>query len=148
MEQAIWGVANLTADDNQYRDLFIDANVIDDIVEASECFDSKVLRNICGMALSNLARGKPLPPTVNVLSGLLFLCKGLRNGYFTDEDTIKDALFALYYHFTPKKKNISLLIDSFVIPAIIEMGIKAVNVYDESYIVVITKLMGNIILGN
>jgi hypothetical protein len=32
VEQAIWGVANLTADNNQYRDLFIDASVIDDII--------------------------------------------------------------------------------------------------------------------
>jgi hypothetical protein len=100
------------------------------------------------MALSNLARGKPLPATVSVLSGLLFLCKGLRNGYFSDEDTIKDALFALYYHFNPKKKNLSLLLDSFALPTIIEIGIQAIDRCDESFIVVITKLLGNIILGN
>jgi len=94
-------------------------------------------------ALSNLARGNPLPKYENVKEAIPLLCNLIANGYITDKEIAADCCWAISYNSDSKKGKIDVLINSGIIP-------KIVSYITDSYLSLVVpcvRILGNVSTG-
>lgn len=93
-EQAVWALGNIAGDSPECRNLVLEAGVLDPLLALCNQNSKLTLLRNATWALSNICRGKPLPPfqavqaALPVLSALLFL---------KDESVLTDACWAFSY---------------------------------------------------
>jgi len=93
-EQAVWALGNIAGDSPECRNLVLEAGVLDPLLALCNQNSKLTLLRNATWALSNICRGKPLPPfravqaALPVLSALLFL---------KDESVLTDASWAFSY---------------------------------------------------
>jgi len=93
-EQAVWALGNVAGDSPECRNLVLEAGVLDPLLRLCNHNSKLTLLRNATWTLSNICRGKPLPPfhaiqsALPVLSALLFL---------KDEEVLTDACWAFSY---------------------------------------------------
>jgi hypothetical protein len=94
-------------------------------------------------ALSNLSRGNPLPKYENVKEAIPLLCNLIANNYIVDKEIIADCCWAISYNSDAKKGKIEVLINSGIIP-------KIVNYITDPYLSLVVpcvRILGNVSTG-
>lgn len=61
VEQAVWGIGNIAADNPKYRDLILKAGGMKALIDVIENTNKPSLIRNGAWAVTNLCRGKPLP---------------------------------------------------------------------------------------
>jgi len=102
-EQAIWALGNIGGDNTEFRDHILKSNVLAPLIEIiDKTGDEKVIKH--GIwALSNFARGNPLPKFELVKSTIPVFAKVIQQ---TDDlETLVDAAWAMVYLSDGKNEN-------------------------------------------
>lgn len=72
--QAIWGLGNIAGDNTEFRDLTIEAGLINKFIHILQTTTKKFLIKNTTWALTNLCRGRPLPLYSKVEKVFVFVC--------------------------------------------------------------------------
>ena len=144
VEQAIWAIGNISSDCIFYRDTIIRAGGLQNLVEVvNRTNDDTLVKHGC-WALSNLCRGSPLPKYDLVKAAIPVLCQAIACGRLTDREIVADCCWAISYHSDANKNKIQVLIDSKVVPRIID------NLKEQSMAILVPsiRILGNVSTGS
>jgi len=143
-EQAVWALGNIAGDSPECRNMVLEAGALDPLLALCNQNSKVTLLRNATWTLSNLCRGKPLPPfhaiqaALPVLSALLFL---------TDEEVLTDACWAFSYisdDTGPHNEKISEVIKCGAIPRLTHLlSHKNNNVKHPAL-----RTIGNIVTGD
>ena len=125
-DQSIWALGNIAGDSPQYRNLVLQANVMEPLLcliysTLDNMLDEKtnlsLLRNAT-WTLSNLCRGKPRPPFETVSPALTVLNKLIK---LKDPEILADTCWTLSYLCDGPNENIAAVIESGVTERCVEL---------------------------
>lgn len=143
-EQAVWALGNIAGDSPECRNLVLEAGVLEPMLALCNQNSKLTLLRNATWALSNICRGKPLPPfhavqaALPVLSALLFL---------KDESVLTDACWAFSYisdDSGPQNEQISEVIKCGAVPRLCHLlSHKNNNVKHPAL-----RTIGNIVTGD
>lgn len=143
-EQAVWALGNVAGDSPECRNLVLEAGVLDPLLRLCNQNSKLTLLRNATWTLSNICRGKPLPPfhaiqsALPVLSALLFL---------KDEEVLTDACWAFSYisdDTGPHNEKISEVIKCGAIPRLCHLLSHANNNVKHPAL----RTIGNIVTGD
>jgi importin subunit alpha-1 len=142
-EQIIWGLGNIIGDSPTNRDNVLESGVMEPILKIIR-YENPTLTmlRICTWTLSNLCRGKPIPPLHLVSPALPILAKLCEND---DEEVLVDALWSLSFVSEGPTARVQAIIDTNVLPQLIECLATNVSVAAQ---VPALRTIGNIVMGN
>ena len=120
VEQAIWGLGNISGDSPNVRDLVINAGVIGPIANILDQAKpgSSFVRN-ASWTLSNLCRGRPAPNFEKVKRAVPSLAKVLIENDV--EDILIDVCWAVSYLSDGGEERIPIIISTGVLPRLIQL---------------------------
>jgi hypothetical protein len=117
-EQAVWALGNIAGDSPQCRDFVLQHNALVPLLaQLNEHAKISMLRNAT-WTLSNLCRGKPQPRFDQVAPALPTLAKLI---YFTDEEVLTDACWALSYLSDGSNDKIQAVLDVGIARRMVEL---------------------------
>jgi importin subunit alpha-6/7 len=94
-EQVIWGLGNIAGNNVEFRDLVLHAGALGPLCrQINDSSKLTTLRN-AAWALSNLCRGKPIPPLPVTREILTWLCKLVYHDQ--DEEIMTESMWAFSY---------------------------------------------------
>jgi len=142
-EQATWALGNIAGDSVAYRNYTLDSNIVAPLVHILQVGSQKmsVIRNAT-WTISNLCRGKPtakfevIAPFAPVLGRLI---------HHHDLEVIIDATWALSYISDGTDSNIQAVIDSNVVPRLIQL---LEQHFPHNVQTPALRTLGNIVTGN
>jgi len=146
-EQIIWVLGNIAGDSSQFRDCLIHAGAVNPfikIMEESLSAEDQALIKHGTWALSNLCRGKPLPPFYAVKNTIPIFARVIATQ--EDIDTLTDAAWALSFlsDGSSHEEKTQMVFDSGVVPYLVKL-------LDQSCISLVTpclKTIGSILTGS
>jgi len=144
VEQAIWALGNIASDNIFNRDSIIRSGGLNNLVEVYYRLEDDTLIEYCCWAISNLCRGSPLPKYSQVTEAIPVLCKAIATSKIKDTSNLSDCCWAISYHIDSQCNNIIELINTGVVPYII-------NHLDNHPIDVLIpsiRILGNISTGS
>ncbi|KAJ4905469.1 Importin subunit alpha-3 [Raphanus sativus] len=140
-EQAVWALGNVAGDSPKCRDIVLSCCAMLPLLsQFNEHTKLSMLRNAT-WTLSNFCRGKPQPSFEQTSPALPFL-KGLVQ--LTDDEVLTDACWALAYLSDNTNEHIQAVIDSGVIPRIIQL----LAHMSPAVLIPALRTIGNIVTGN
>ncbi|KAF6021163.1 KPNA3 [Bugula neritina] len=118
-EQAVWALGNIIGDGPQCRDYVIQLGVVDPLLKfISDEIPMTFLRNVTWVIV-NLCRNKEPPPPSDTVQRLLpALCVLINH---SDTNILVDTVWALSYLTDAGNHYIQLVIDSQVVPKLVEL---------------------------
>mmetsp|Transcript_10907 Transcript_10907/g.16477 ORF Transcript_10907/g.16477 Transcript_10907/m.16477 type:complete len:519 (-) Transcript_10907:165-1721(-) len=139
-EQAVWTIGNIAGDCAQFRDQCLEAETLPKLLWLLYNSESniQIVRNIV-WTISNLCRGKPSPDYSYVSQALPIAVELLSH---TDEEVVADAAWAISYISDASDDRINMVINSGVIPKMIEFFAHS------GYQIPAIRTVGNIVTGN
>jgi len=144
-EQAIWALGNIGGDNAEFRDYILKSNVLAPLIEiVDKSGDEKVIKH--GIwALSNLARGSPLPKFELVKSTIPIFSKVLQE---TDDlQTLVDAAWAMVYLSDGKndsKNRVDLVLETKICHGLV----RHISMDQRlSALVPVLRILGNLLSG-
>ncbi len=140
VEQSIWGLGNIAGDSAKFRDLILQQNGTEELVQIVAKSTSQGLRRNGAWALSNLCRGKPAPAFALVFKAIPLFCELLT--IETDYEVLKDAAWAISY-LTGNNEGINSVLSYNIVP-------KLIGFFSHSDLALVTpclRTIGNIISG-
>merc|ERR1719220_3039488 len=93
-EQAVWALGNVAGDSPECRNLVLEAGVLEPLLRLCNQNSKLTLLRNATWTLSNICRGKPLPPFLAIQSALPVLSSLL---FLKDESVLTDASWAFSY---------------------------------------------------
>ena len=144
VEQAVWALGCIGADSIAFRDQIISEGGVQNLMQALKKSEKKGSANNACWALSNLARGTPLPRYEQVKEIVEIFCKMLAEGEIQDEETLGDCFWTVAYHTDSDTKS-ALLKEAKFITRII-MYIASSEMYAN--LVPSIRILGNATMGN
>jgi importin subunit alpha-1 len=135
--QSVWFIGNVAGDSVKFRDLVLESGALPLLLRLSATVDGNLslLRN-CMWSISNLMRGTPRPELRHVITMLPYIAQLVRS---RDEDILTDASWAYSYCCTGTVEEIDAMIQSGVVPRLIEL-------LHEDRIYILTPMLR--VLGN
>jgi len=120
-EQAAWALGNVAGDSVHCRDLVLQHQALDALLQVSATFSDQsrlsTIRNAT-WTLSNLCRGKPAPAFHLVAPALPLLQRLI---YSNDMETVTDACWALSYLSDGPNDRIEAVLNAGVAPRLVEL---------------------------
>jgi len=143
-EQAVWALGNIAGDSPECRDLVIESNILDPLLQLCK-HDSKLtlLRNAT-WTLSNLCRGKPQVEFDSIKRSLPFLSQLL---FHNDGEVLADACWAFSYisdDTGPQNEKITAVIQSGAVPRLVQLLEYESNTVKHPAL----RTIGNIVTGD
>lgn len=80
MDQAIWGIGNLAADNVKYRDEILEEGGMDALIKIINNSQNKIIVRNGVWAVTNLCRGQPPPKTPVIKDACELLCRVIKSG--------------------------------------------------------------------
>ena len=114
VEQAVWALGCIGADSIAFRDQIISEGGVQNLMQALKKSEKKGSANNACWALSNLARGTPLPRYEQVKEIVEIFCKMLAEGEIQDEETLGDCFWTVAYHTDSDTKSAMLKEGKFI----------------------------------
>lgn len=143
IEQAIWGIGNIAGDGPRIRDIVIAAGAVNPIADLLDqvTTGTSFTRN-ASWTLSNFCRGRPAPELDKVKRCLPSLARVLIQN--SSEDIIGDICWAMSYISDNGKRAIPLIIESGVLPRIVQLLEHPTLAIAVSCL----RTIGNVLTGN
>ncbi|XP_067949346.1 importin subunit alpha-3-like [Watersipora subatra] len=118
-EQAVWALGNIIGDGPQCRDYVIQLGVVEPLLKfINDAIPMTFLRNVTWVIV-NLCRNKEPPPPIETVTRLLpALCVLINH---SDTNILVDTVWALSYLTDAGNQYIQLVIDSQVVPKLVEL---------------------------
>merc|ERR1719419_80702 len=143
-EQAIWALGNIAGDSPKCRDMVIESNILQPLLQLCK-HDSKLtlLRNAT-WTLSNLCRGKPQVVFDSIKPALPFLSQLV---FHKDHEVLADACWAFSYisdDTGPQNEKISAVIQSGAVPRLVQLLEHETNTVKHPAL----RTIGNIVTGD
>merc|ERR1719220_226372 len=143
-EQAVWALGNVAGDSPECRNLVLEAGVLEPLLRLCNQNSKLTLLRNATWTLSNICRGKPLPPFLAIQSALPVLSSLL---FLKDEEVLTDACWAFSYiseDTGPHNEKISEVIKCGAIPRLTHLlSHKDNNVKHPAL-----RTIGNIVTGD
>jgi len=120
-EQAVWALGNIAGDSPECRNLVLEAGVLEPLLTLCNQNSKLTLLRNATWSLSNLCRGKPLPPFQSIQSALPVLSALL---FMKDEEVLTDACWAFSYisdDTGPNNEKIAEVIKSGAVPRLVHL---------------------------
>lgn len=140
-EQAIWALGNIAGDSPKYRDLVLAHNVVNPLLKVMNANKESLslIRN--GVwTMSNFCRGKPAPEFELVKKILPALARLI---YYSDEEVLTDACWALSYMSDGTNDRIEWVLNAGVCRRVVEL----LGSEHNGIIVPALRTVGNIVTG-
>jgi len=115
-EQAVWALGNISGDSSELRDLILRSGGLFPLLQIVDHAKTQTMIKHGTWAISNLARGRPLPDINLVRISAPTLCNVIKKD--TDTDTLTDGIWALSY-ITKDELSIKMVLGSGVVPALV-----------------------------
>eukprot|EP00744_Colponema_vietnamica_P002670 GILI01004162.1.p1 GENE.GILI01004162.1~~GILI01004162.1.p1 ORF type:complete len:580 (+),score=220.15 GILI01004162.1:95-1834(+) len=145
VEQAIWGLGNISGDGAELRDSILSNGGAMKILAAIQKFNKLSLVRNATWTLSNLCRGKPFPSMDLIRPIIPYLCHCVLS--LSDDDVVTDALWALSYITEGCNTRISAVLEV----AGANLAAKVVQFLDherKEIVIPSLRLVGNIVSGD
>jgi len=139
-EQSIWGLGNIAGDSSQFRDIILNQNGVELLVNALKNDSNVSLRRNGVWALSNLCRGKPLPNLSLIKGAIPFFADVLKND--TDEQSLTDAAWGVSYA-VGNEQGVEIFLAQNAVPNLIQL----LSHQNLALIVPVLRTIGNIVSG-
>ncbi|ESL07179.1 importin alpha [Trypanosoma rangeli SC58] len=141
-DQGAWGIGNIAGEGVSCRNVSLQCNALPHLIELLMDPEQpiNVVRNAT-WALSNLVRGKPPPPLEQVSIALPVLCRLIHH---TEKEVVVDAGWAISYISDGPKERVQAVIDSGVVPRVVEFLSSSCTPLQTSGI----RTVGNIASGD
>jgi len=142
-EQAIWALGNIGGDNAEFRDQILKANVLPPLMDIINKSDDVAVIKHGTWALSNLARGSPLPKFELVKETIPTFSRVIQET--NDIETLVDAAWAMCYLSDGKQDNrVSLVLATGICPGLIEH----INMNQRlAALVPLLRILGNLLSG-
>jgi len=142
-EKSSWALGNIAGDSPVLRDRLIASGALAPLLKVVE--DPEATLDVIRegvYAISNLCRGRPLPPVDKVKSAIPTLCKAIQSQ--TELQVLTDASWALSY-LTRTEATAQMLVD---VPNAISALIPLLSTQDLALLVPSLRTLGNICTGD
>lgn len=139
-EQAIWAIGNIAGDSYIFRDMILNWNGLDPLLNIVNTTTNKAIIKHGTWAISNLCRGKPLPDLELVAKATPTMAAVLLRE--TDIDVLTDAAWALSY-LSRTEATVEGVVATGVVPSL-------VHYLDNPYLSILIpclRTLGNIVTG-
>lgn len=115
--KAIWALGNIAGDCNTFRDRLLEYGALLPLVEVVQNTDKPNILKHGIWAISNLCRGRPLPPFELVNPALYVFAKAIE--VTKDADVLTDATWALSFLSEGDAHQIQRVLETGVVPALV-----------------------------
>lgn len=98
VDQAIWGIGNIAADNVKHRDMILKKGGMEALVKIIENSKSKAIIRNGAWAVTNLCRGVPHPEHKYIKEACPLLCKVIKSGALkgnNNKEILADVVSAL-----------------------------------------------------
>lgn len=140
-EQAAWALGNIAGDSTECRDYVLAQAALPPLIHHLTVSNSKSFLRNATWSLSNLVRGKPLPP-LSVISPALKPLYRLVQA--EDEEVLSDACWALSYISDGEDNRIEAIIQEGFVPRLVSL----LSHENVSVLLPALRTVGNIVTGN
>ena len=120
VENVVWGLGNLAADQTSSRDRIIAAGGLVKIIKHLEGkTNAKVYQDV-SWAIANICRGTPPPNYEQIKIAVPALAHGIKHGYINSEQILSDVLWTLAHVTEGAKVRLTRLLETGAMPSIFE----------------------------
>ena len=144
VDQAIWAIGNIAADQTIYRDKILKSGGMNALINIVENTPSKNNVKNGVWAMTNLCRGSPYPNYDLVKNATDILAKAIQSGIITSRDIISDCCWSLSFMCEGPKSRIERVMNTGVMPVFFKY---ARDSYSGLYIPSV-RIIGNFSTGN
>lgn len=144
VDQAIWAIGNIAADQTLYRDRILKAGGMKALIAIVESSPSKLVLKNGIWAITNLCRGTPYPNYELIKNATEVLAKALISNLVTSKEIISDCCWSLSYMCEGPKSRIERVMHTGVLPVFFKY---ARDSYSGLFIPSI-RIIGNFSTGN
>ena len=140
-EQAIWALGNIAGDSVRTRDLVIEHGIIPPLLRCVTPLAKESFIRNASWTISNLCRGKPLPP-LDVVNALFPKLAALITS--EDREALADALWALSYLSDGDESRLQAFLESGALERVVKL-------LDHPKLEVVTpalRTIGNVVTGD